>query len=545
MGVRRDLLEQVRLAGAPGAELDGVVVRHDERDHAGEQDVLLRGGVNRVGSKPTLRSSRSRHCVEGEPRPPCDERVEGVAGRHLDGPHRLDPEGLAARLLAERGDVLEGDLGVEAAGEHPVVLVDQLVGDVDVAELEARQLGLVGVGLGVEPGPEQVDDLDPALLAGARLEQLLLAGAHRALLHRALDDREALGDLVRVGRGAVPAEQELADVGRHRVLAAELLGQVLADQVALEHLGRELVELVELAHRFLPTTTSRWARICPSAADEHEVGALALVLLVGHDAATPCRRSMVSFASSAMLVFGVGGQARGGRRRHLSADAGELDPAQQPEPLDLRDLRTARRSPRRAGRDREPRDDALLRAHPAVLVLLVRLEAGDARARARCARPDPRTTARSGRSTTAPSFRRAQRPFLTSVGGRRQLDLLHAARQQHPAVVGHDVDPLPAGVEQLADAGDDPVDLLVEVVDEPDADVVAAVVDLAGLRPRRSRRVTGLGRSEDLHAVVGHERSQHLDRRLGAGRRVGRMQVRARRRAPLRPRERAPASRSA
>ena len=41
VGVGRDLLEQVRLAGAPRPELDGVVVRHDERHHAGEQDVLL------------------------------------------------------------------------------------------------------------------------------------------------------------------------------------------------------------------------------------------------------------------------------------------------------------------------------------------------------------------------------------------------------------------------------------------------------------------------------------------------------------------------
>ena len=240
-------------------------------------------GVNRLGLEADAAQQQVAPLLEREVRSAGDERVEGVARRHLDRPHRLDPERLPARLLAERGDVLEGDLGVEAAGEHPVVLVDQLVGDVDVAELEAGQLGLVGVGLGVEPGPEQVDDLDPALLAGARLEQLLLAGADGPLLHRALDDRETLGDLVRVGRGAVPAEQELADVGRHRVLAAELLGEVLADEVALEDLGGELVELVELGHRFLPTITSRWARICRRRGDEHEVGALALVLLVGHD----------------------------------------------------------------------------------------------------------------------------------------------------------------------------------------------------------------------------------------------------------------------
>ena len=68
---------------------------------------------------------------------------------------------------------------------------------------------------------------------------------------------EPLGDLVGVGGGAVPAEEELADVGRHRVLASELLGQVLPDEVALEGLGGEPVELVELAHRFCPTVTSR------------------------------------------------------------------------------------------------------------------------------------------------------------------------------------------------------------------------------------------------------------------------------------------------
>ena len=60
--VRRDLLEQVRLAGAARPELDDVVVAHDERHHPQQQDVLLRVRVSRAGSKPTLRSSSSRHC---------------------------------------------------------------------------------------------------------------------------------------------------------------------------------------------------------------------------------------------------------------------------------------------------------------------------------------------------------------------------------------------------------------------------------------------------------------------------------------------------
>ena len=137
------------------------------------------------------------------------------------------------------------------------MLVDELGGDVDVVELQARQLGLVGVALRVEPRLEQVDDLDAALVAGAVLEELLLAGANGAFLHRALHHLEPGGDLVGVGGGAVAAEQELADVGRDRVLAAELLGEVLLDEVAVEHLGGERVEFVELGHRFCPTVVWR------------------------------------------------------------------------------------------------------------------------------------------------------------------------------------------------------------------------------------------------------------------------------------------------
>ena len=145
VGVRRDLLEQVRLARPAGAELDGVVVRHHERDHAGEQDVLLSPREPR-GLEADAAQQQVAPLVEREMRTALHERVERIAGRHLDRPHRLDAERLAARLAGQRGDVLERDLGVEAAGEHPVVLVHELVGDVDVVELEARQLGLVGVG---------------------------------------------------------------------------------------------------------------------------------------------------------------------------------------------------------------------------------------------------------------------------------------------------------------------------------------------------------------------------------------------------------------
>ena len=114
----------------------------------------------------------------------------------------------------------------------------------DVVELQAGEFGLVSVRLGVEPAAEQIDDLHPALLARARLEQLLLAGADRTLLHRALDDRQALGDLLWVRGGAVPAEEELADIGGNGILASELLSQVLANEIALEDISGEPVELV-------------------------------------------------------------------------------------------------------------------------------------------------------------------------------------------------------------------------------------------------------------------------------------------------------------
>ena len=163
----------------------------------------------------------------------------------------------------------------------------------------------------VEPRTQQVDDLDLALLPRPRLEQLLLAGADGSLLHRPLDDREALGDLVGIGRGAVPAEQELADVRRDRVLAAELLGEVLAYEVALEDVGGEPVELVELGHRFLPTTTSRWARIVPVERDEHEVGALAFVFFVWHEQRHLARaRRLLRLLSDARCLASAGSPRR-------------------------------------------------------------------------------------------------------------------------------------------------------------------------------------------------------------------------------------------
>ena len=79
------------------------------------------------------------------------------------------------------GVVGQVDLGVEPAGQHPLVVADQLVLDPHVLQLQAGQGGEVGVGLGVEPGGDDVDDLDRAGFPGAGLEQFLLAAADGAV----------------------------------------------------------------------------------------------------------------------------------------------------------------------------------------------------------------------------------------------------------------------------------------------------------------------------------------------------------------------------
>ena len=78
-----------------------------------------------------------------------------------------------------------------------------------------------------------------------RLEELLLAGADRAVLQLPLDDLQALLDLLLVHRRAVPPEQELHDIGGHRVLPAVPPHEVLANEVAVEGRSRELVQMVE------------------------------------------------------------------------------------------------------------------------------------------------------------------------------------------------------------------------------------------------------------------------------------------------------------
>ena len=151
--VRGDLLEEVGLPGTSWPELDSVVVADDEGQHAEKQDVLLALGEG-CGFEADAAQQERSPLLQGELRTTADVGLERVTGRHLDGPDGFDTERRSTLFTCERCDVLESHLGVEAPGQHPVVLVDELGGDVDVLELKARKLRSVGVCIGVEPRAE-------------------------------------------------------------------------------------------------------------------------------------------------------------------------------------------------------------------------------------------------------------------------------------------------------------------------------------------------------------------------------------------------------
>ena len=79
------------------------------------------------------------------------------------------------------------------------------------------------------------------MIAGVGLEQLFIAGPNGAILELPLDDGNAFPDLVLVDRGAVAAQQELHDIGWHRVLPAVLAHEILAHEIAIEHRCGQLV----------------------------------------------------------------------------------------------------------------------------------------------------------------------------------------------------------------------------------------------------------------------------------------------------------------
>ena len=355
--------------------------------------------------------------------------------RKLDFAERQHLEGAARFLLSDGRVVTEVNLCIEPARQHPLMVFDEAVADAHVVQPKARQCGKITVGPGVEPRRDDVDHSHRAALARPRFEQFLFAGTNGARGQLLAHHLDPFLDLCRVGAGAIPAQHELDDIGRHRELAPKPADQVLAHHMAGECLRRLAVEIVQLDQfRFsLRRLRSAWRAHPAAHSADAPRGRLASLILVGDQHADlaefvqrACALRQDAFARDVTAQAHI---------EHQSCTALHLD-------LEPKPLQGGFDDDGRSGRlrhDVEDRQDAFLRADPAMGVFHTGVEG---------ARP------RRGRQQHAfvPAL------LQTRVGGRcallegcdpvalaardrksgDQLSLRQTARHQQPAMVGYD-----------------------------------------------------------------------------------------------------------
>ncbi|MCH7720223.1 MAG: hypothetical protein IH988_04435, partial [Planctomycetes bacterium] len=162
-----------------------------------------------------------------------------------------------------------------------------------------------------------------------------------------------------------------------------------------------------------------------------------------------------------------------------------------------------------------------------MLILLARLETGDTRGEGDTdiRIPIPRDS-RNGYLSAV--FQAGTAALLRLCSSHRQIELVEATRKQQPPVIGHDDNLVPSGIEKFPDSLGDTVDLFSEVVDQPDTDIVATVIDLAGFGPRRSRGVPRFVCGEHLESAFLHQRAVDLDACFGTRARTSGVQIRSR-----------------
>ena len=181
--------------------------------------------------------------VAAELAPRLEVRIEVERG-DLDGLERRDVEG---RLLGRVLEVVvdEVELAPRAAAEQPVVLVDDLLGDVDVLDAEVLRACAQNF---FSLATKRTSTLSmrrclPFFLSSA-FACLGLVGSDEVVRQRLVDDLEAGLDRGRVVGGAVLPEEELEDVDRHVRADLDLADEVLAHDPAREVAVGELVEAV-------------------------------------------------------------------------------------------------------------------------------------------------------------------------------------------------------------------------------------------------------------------------------------------------------------
>ncbi|MDT4811465.1 hypothetical protein FQZ97_444040 [compost metagenome] len=232
MRIRRYLLEQVALASATRPQLHHVVVALYEGHHP-QQDGILGSLGQCIGFQANRSHQKIAPLLATEVTAGLRQNIQHIALRHLDRSQLGDAKGIAL-LFGNHTVVFQGDLGIKATGQQPLVVINNLVGNTYPIQVQAWQAGQVTTLFFHEPHADNIDQLGRAILVGPSFEQLLFAGAHSARGQLTLHNLKPLFDLLGVGGGAIAAQHKFDHIGRYRKLAGKGSHQILADQVTLK-----------------------------------------------------------------------------------------------------------------------------------------------------------------------------------------------------------------------------------------------------------------------------------------------------------------------
>ena len=148
MGIGRDLLEQMALAGSSRAEFDQVIVPFDERNHAQQRNPS--GTFIDCAGFQSDRAQQKFYPLffrEGAATPEVD--VQNVRLRHLDRPNPFGLERSSAFLLRYNPVVGKRDFGKEAACQHSLILGHYIIVDAHVPQVQTWEFRQVAVVPGV------------------------------------------------------------------------------------------------------------------------------------------------------------------------------------------------------------------------------------------------------------------------------------------------------------------------------------------------------------------------------------------------------------
>ncbi len=152
---------------------------------------------------------RSRKCFQSaveNRRRPAYRSSRTSRFDQLNGTQCRDRERPAVLFLSDHRIVGQIDFRVEAARQHPLVVVNDTVFDAHVFQLQTRQSRQEGIALRVQPGRDNVDDLHHASFAGTGLEQFLLPAADRPVPKLPLNNLQSFLDFFLVDAGTVTAQ---------------------------------------------------------------------------------------------------------------------------------------------------------------------------------------------------------------------------------------------------------------------------------------------------------------------------------------------------